>query len=70
MISIYRTVTKVIAVSEKIMKKFSIILTEGKGCMERRTIRWKLLTGALNKTVGKTIFTNNRGLFKLLEVNT
>lgn len=69
-ISIHHIVTKVIATSEKIMRKFSTILTEGKGCMERGTICWKLLSGALNKTVGKTIFTNNRGLFNLLEVNT
>lgn len=51
--STYRTVTKVIAISDSIMRKFSTILTEGKGSMERSTICWKLLTGALNRTVEK-----------------
>lgn len=48
------------------MRTFSPTLTEGKACMESSTIFWKLLAGALNKTVGKTIFTKNRGIFKLL----
>lgn len=65
-ISTNHTVTKVIVISQKIMGTFSPTLTEGKGCMESSTTFWKLLTGALNKTVGKTIFTKNRGIFKLL----
>lgn len=65
-ISTNRTVTKVIVISQKIMRTFSPTLTEGKGCMESSTLFWKLLMGALNKTVGKTIFTKNRGIFKLL----
>lgn len=63
------TVTKVIVISQKIMRTFSPTLAEGKGCMKSSKIFWKLLTGALNKTVGKTVFTKNTGIFKLLTKN-
>lgn len=42
----------------------------GEGTVERSTICWKLLTGSLNKTAGKTPLTNNGGLLNLPEVNT